>query len=284
MLDNGVIYHVCPRRECFSSFEKLDSGVVYMGDNRACQILRIGRIHIKMFDKTVRELYGGELTTSVDSTRLWHLGLCHSSIDLEMGAHTYNLTSSEHFDVSKKTNVNFDTSIPRKKGLLGGVHTNVWRPSKEASLEVLVVSNRMKKCEIGKKVKVLHFDFGRRYKRDLFLHLSRAHGILRHFGGTEILGQRDEMADFMESDAAPYWVEITLDHTVSFEIPAEVTQLGYHLDLGADDELVDSNAAGRYDLDMIISSPQVEVFNLFQFGTIGNTIICRTVGDIGKEL
>ena len=56
MLDNGATYHVCPRRKWFSSFEKLDSGVVYMADNRACQILGIGRIHIKMFDGIIREL------------------------------------------------------------------------------------------------------------------------------------------------------------------------------------------------------------------------------------
>ena len=36
MLDSGVTYHVYPRREWFSNFEKLDSGVVYMADNRAC--------------------------------------------------------------------------------------------------------------------------------------------------------------------------------------------------------------------------------------------------------
>ena len=57
MLDSGATYHVCPRREWFSSFEKLvDSGVVYMADNCACQILGIGRIHIKMFDRIIREL------------------------------------------------------------------------------------------------------------------------------------------------------------------------------------------------------------------------------------
>ena len=58
MLDSGATYHVCPRRDCFSSFEELDSGMVYMADGHACQILGIGTINIKMFDGRIRELTG----------------------------------------------------------------------------------------------------------------------------------------------------------------------------------------------------------------------------------
>ena len=92
----------------------------------------------------------------------------------------------------------------------------------------------------------------------------------------------------MEGDAPSRWVELiphTPDHTASFGIPAKVTQVGDHLVLDADDGLVlDSVAAGRYSLDMAIGLPQVEVFDLSQFGVIGNTISCRSFGDIGEEL
>ena len=34
-LNVGATYHVCPKREWFSSFEKLDGGLVLMGDDYA---------------------------------------------------------------------------------------------------------------------------------------------------------------------------------------------------------------------------------------------------------
>ena len=36
MIDIGATYHVCPNRDWFSSFEKLDGRSVVMGDNRPC--------------------------------------------------------------------------------------------------------------------------------------------------------------------------------------------------------------------------------------------------------
>jgi len=38
MLDTGAIYHVCPNRDWFSNFEKLDGCSVIMGDDRPCNI------------------------------------------------------------------------------------------------------------------------------------------------------------------------------------------------------------------------------------------------------
>jgi len=38
------------QKERFSTFEKLDGGVVIMGNDHACQIVRIGTIRIKIFD------------------------------------------------------------------------------------------------------------------------------------------------------------------------------------------------------------------------------------------
>jgi len=56
MLDTGAIYHVCPNRNWFSSFEKLDGCFVIMGDNHPCNIEGICMVHIKMFDGMVWEL------------------------------------------------------------------------------------------------------------------------------------------------------------------------------------------------------------------------------------
>ena len=55
MLDTEATYHVCPNKDWFSNFEKLDRCSVIMGDNRLCNMEGIGTIQIKMFDRMVRE-------------------------------------------------------------------------------------------------------------------------------------------------------------------------------------------------------------------------------------
>jgi len=56
LLDTGATYYICPRREWFSSLKKLDSGVVFMGNDVTCQMVGIGTVRIKMFDDVVRNL------------------------------------------------------------------------------------------------------------------------------------------------------------------------------------------------------------------------------------
>ena len=57
LLDTGATYHVCPNRNWFSSFEKLDGYgcFVIMGDDRQCNMTGIGTVHIKMFNGMVRD-------------------------------------------------------------------------------------------------------------------------------------------------------------------------------------------------------------------------------------
>ena len=56
MIDTGATYHVCPKRDWFSSFEKLDGCSVIMSDDRPCHKEEIGTVLVKMFDGMVREL------------------------------------------------------------------------------------------------------------------------------------------------------------------------------------------------------------------------------------
>ncbi|KAL8151214.1 hypothetical protein V2J09_021022 [Rumex salicifolius] len=50
-------FHCCPLRELFSSFEKIENAsVVLMGNDNPCQIMGVGNIRLKMFDRIVREL------------------------------------------------------------------------------------------------------------------------------------------------------------------------------------------------------------------------------------
>jgi len=56
ILDSGDTYHFCFKWEWFASFEKLDGGLVSLGDGHTCQIEGICTVHIKLFDGMVREL------------------------------------------------------------------------------------------------------------------------------------------------------------------------------------------------------------------------------------
>ena len=56
LLDMKATYHICPRREWFSNLEKLDSGVVIMRNDNACQIIGISTVRIKMFDGGFKDL------------------------------------------------------------------------------------------------------------------------------------------------------------------------------------------------------------------------------------
>ena len=45
-----------PKRDWFASFEKLDDGLVQMGDDSTCSMDEVGTILIKMFNELVRGL------------------------------------------------------------------------------------------------------------------------------------------------------------------------------------------------------------------------------------
>jgi len=56
ILDTGATYHICPKRDWFASSEKLDGGLVQMGDDSTCRMDRVGTVLVKMFDEMVRKL------------------------------------------------------------------------------------------------------------------------------------------------------------------------------------------------------------------------------------
>ena len=56
ILDIGAIYHMCPNRDWFSSFENLDGRFAVMGDDHSRNVEGIGTVRIKMDDDIVREL------------------------------------------------------------------------------------------------------------------------------------------------------------------------------------------------------------------------------------
>ncbi|KAH9779099.1 Integrase catalytic domain-containing protein [Citrus sinensis] len=56
ILDTGATYHLCPIKEWFTDFSKLESGAVMMGNDQPCRTMGIGTIRLKMFDGMIREL------------------------------------------------------------------------------------------------------------------------------------------------------------------------------------------------------------------------------------
>jgi len=56
LLDSGASHHMCSHRGWFSSYQTINGGSVFMGNNNPCKIVGIGSIKMKMFDGIVRTL------------------------------------------------------------------------------------------------------------------------------------------------------------------------------------------------------------------------------------
>ncbi|GMI83155.1 hypothetical protein HRI_001984800 [Hibiscus trionum] len=56
ILDSGCFYHITPNNEWFSIYMSVNSGSIYLGDDRCCNIIGIGEVRIKMYDGIVRTL------------------------------------------------------------------------------------------------------------------------------------------------------------------------------------------------------------------------------------
>ena len=50
----GASFHMTPFREWFHTYKSWDGGVIYLGDNTTCPMIRVGDVRIKMFDGIVR--------------------------------------------------------------------------------------------------------------------------------------------------------------------------------------------------------------------------------------
>ncbi|KAK0580490.1 hypothetical protein LWI29_002570 [Acer saccharum] len=154
-----------------------------------------------------------------DTSRLWHMRLGHVGENtlqglvkqgLLKGAKTGKLDFCEHCVMSKQTRVKFGTAIHRTKATLDYVHTDVWGPSKNASLggkyyfvtfiddfsryvwvytmnhkdeflDIFLQWKKMIETQIGRKIKRLISDNGGEYKSDPFMKYCQNEGIIRHF-------------------------------------------------------------------------------------------------------
>jgi hypothetical protein len=56
LLDSGASNHMCLHRHWFITYQSIDDGIVYMGNDISCKVVGIGSIRIKMFDGTIKIL------------------------------------------------------------------------------------------------------------------------------------------------------------------------------------------------------------------------------------
>ena len=50
ILDTGASFHICPRREWFTTYEQIDGGNISMADSTPCKVVGIGSIKIRTHD------------------------------------------------------------------------------------------------------------------------------------------------------------------------------------------------------------------------------------------
>ena len=154
-----------------------------------------------------------------DTSKLWHMRLGHVGEKalqglvkqgLLKGAKTGKLEFCEHCVLGKQTRIKFGTAIHRTKGILAYVHTDVWGPSKNASLggkhyfvsfiddfsrrvwiytmkhkdevlDIFLTWKKMIETQTGRRIKKLRSDNGGEYTSDPFFEVCQNAGIVRHF-------------------------------------------------------------------------------------------------------
>ena len=154
-----------------------------------------------------------------EMSRLWHMRLGHAGEKslqtlamqgLLKGVKTCKMDFCEQCVLGKQKRVKFGTAIHNTEGILDYIHTNVWGPTKKASLggkhyfvtfvddfsrrvwvytlkskdevfETFLVWKKMVENQTGRKIKVLRSDNGTEYRNDQFSYFCKNEGISRHF-------------------------------------------------------------------------------------------------------
>lgn len=58
ILDSGCTFHMSPNRDWFTTYEKIDGGLVLMGNDAQCKVVGLGTVQIKTHDGITRTLTG----------------------------------------------------------------------------------------------------------------------------------------------------------------------------------------------------------------------------------
>ena len=160
-----------------------------------------------------------EVDKVAEMSRLWHMTLGHAGEKslqtlamqrLLKGAKTCKLDFCEQCVLGKQKRGKFGTAIHNTEGILDYIHTDVWGPTKTASLggkhyfvtfvddfsrrvwvytlkskdevlETFLVWKKMVENQTWRKIKVLRSDNGTEYRNDQFSYFCKKEGISRQF-------------------------------------------------------------------------------------------------------
>ena len=75
LLDFCASHYICPHEDWFASYQTVNDGIVRLGDNPSCKIVRVGSVKIKMFDGVIRTLTD---VRHVPEEKLFSLGVLDS--------------------------------------------------------------------------------------------------------------------------------------------------------------------------------------------------------------
>nr|KYP61706.1 Retrovirus-related Pol polyprotein from transposon TNT 1-94 [Cajanus cajan] len=56
ILDSGCSFHMTPNKDWFETYNQVDGGTVLLGNNKACKVIGIGSVRLRMFDGMDRVL------------------------------------------------------------------------------------------------------------------------------------------------------------------------------------------------------------------------------------
>ncbi|KAL5580404.1 hypothetical protein UlMin_012846 [Ulmus minor] len=121
ILDSGCTYHMCPNREWFKNFRKINGGKDFLGNNTSCQVIGIGDVQLKMFNGVTRLLqnvrYLLELRKNLISLgQLDTMGGCKD--DLLDGDKMDKLEFSESYILGKHHKLSFNIGVHEAKDIL----------------------------------------------------------------------------------------------------------------------------------------------------------------------
>ncbi|KAH9754792.1 Integrase catalytic domain-containing protein [Citrus sinensis] len=215
ILDTGVTYHLCPIKEWFTDFRNLESGAVVMGNDQPCRTMGIGTIRLKMFYGMIRELKEVRFVPALKKNLIsvgalevkgykvtmedGIMKFTHGAMVILQGVRRHNLY---YLKGGKKTRVKFGTANHDTREILKYVHSDVWRPTKTASiggshyfvtfvndfsrrvwvynmrvkdevLEIFVKWKKLVETQTSRKIKVLRYDNGGEYTSDPFLQVCQ---------------------------------------------------------------------------------------------------------------
>ncbi|KAH9682404.1 hypothetical protein KPL71_027339 [Citrus sinensis] len=138
ILDTRATYHLCPIKEWFTNFRNLESGAVVMGNDQPCRIMGIGTIRLKMFDRMVRELKDVRFVPALKKNLISVGALEAKGYKITIEDDTMKFIHGAMVILQgvrrKKTRVKFGTANHDTREILEYVHSDVWGPTKTASI------------------------------------------------------------------------------------------------------------------------------------------------------